>query len=436
MYKMWYTGFDSSGNGHIGTATSPDGVTWTKYLGNPVLEVGTFGSWDDEDVGKPSVIKANGIYHMWYEGYDGVTTRIGHATSSDGTNWIKEVSNPALETGVPGDWDWLHVRSPGVVIYGGTYLLWYSGRTLPPLSQIGYALSPNGRDWGGGGLFIPAGSSGDFDANGTFFPTAIVDGENIKVWYAGLDDNGFYNIGYATAQVCDVSAAPVSARSVYLPLLMRAWQPGVACRPYYADDFDDPSSGWPFYDNDDVGIGYTDGQYQVWLKKPSLERLVTPGTQATDFAVEVSARLVSNTYGGYGVVFGINEDWSELYQVHIEAGHYSIWRRTHGTWTALKGWTPSDYIKTSPDWNRLKVIRDGTDIAVYVNDQHLTTVTDSAFTGLRRIGLLAYSPNDGPLDARFDDFSLYPVTCGTDVTGVGFEMGRPEIRSVPAFISR
>ncbi len=436
IYKMWYTGFDSNGNRHVAYATSPDGVTWTKYGGNPVLEVGTFGSWDDDDVGKPSVIKENGIYQMWYEGYDGVTTRIGHATSSDGTNWIKDTSNPTLETGVPGDWDWLHAHSPSAVIYGGTYLLWYSGRTLPPLSQIGYALSSNGRDWVGGGLFIPAGSTGDFDANGAFDPSAIVDDGSIKVWYAGVDDSGSYNIGYATAQVCDVSTAPVSAHFVYLPVLMRAWQPGVTCRPYYVDDFGDPSSGWPFYDDGDVSVTYTDGQYQIWLKKPSLERLVTPGTKATDFAVEVSARLVSSTYGGYGVVFGINEDWSELYQVHIEAGHYSIWRRTRGTWTALKYWTSSDYINASTDWNRLKVIRDGVDIALYVNDQHLTTVTDSAFTGLRRIGLLAYSPSDSPLDARFDDFSLYPVTCGTGVTGVGFEMGRPEIRSVPTFSYR
>jgi uncharacterized repeat protein (TIGR01451 family) len=430
VYRMWYTGFDTNGDGHIATATSPDGVTWTKYEGNPVLEVGFFGSWDDDDVGKPGVIKQNGVYHMWYEGHDGVTTRIGHAASSDGANWIKDTSNPALETGVPGDWDWLHVRSPGVVIYGGTYLLWYSGRTLPPLSQIGYALSSNGHDWVGGGLFIPAGSSGDFDAKGAFSPSAIVDDGGIKLWYAGLDDGGTYNIGYATAQVCEMSAAPVSARFIYLPVLIRAWQPGMACRPYYVDDFGDPSSGWPFYDDDDAGVSYTDGEYQVWLKKPSLERLVTPGTKATDFAAEVSARVISGTYGGYGIVFGINEDWSELYQVHIEAGYYSIWRRSGGTWTALEYWTASDFINASTEWNRLKVVRDGADIALYVNDQHLTTVTDGTFTGLRRIGLLAYSPSDGPLDARFDDFALYPATCGTGVTAAGFEMGRPEIRSL------
>jgi hypothetical protein len=118
---------------------------------------------------------------------------------------------------------------------------------------------------------------------------------------------------------------------------------------------------------------------------------VTPGTKATDFAAEVSARVISGTYGGYGIVFGINEDWSELYQVHIEAGYYSIWRRSGGTWTALEYWTASDFINASTEWNRLKVVRDGADIALYVNDQHLTTVTDGTFTGLRRIGLLAYS---------------------------------------------
>jgi hypothetical protein len=261
-------------------------------------------------------------------------------------------------------------------------------------------------------MFIPKGSIGDFDANGTFHPSAIADGDSIKVWYAGVDDSGTYHIGYATAQVCDVSAVPVFAHFVHLPVVMRDWQAGEACQPYYADDFDDPSSGWPFYDDGDVRVAYTNGQYQVWLKKPWLERLVTPGTKAADFAAAVSARLVSGTYGGYGIVFGINEDWSELYQVHIEAGHYSIWRRNGGTWTALKYWTPSDYVNAGSDWNRLKLVRDGVDITVYINDQHLTTVTDSSFTGLRRIGLVAYSPSNGALDVRFDDFALYPADCG------------------------
>ena len=132
--------------------------------------------------------------------------------------------------------------------------------------------------------------------------------------------------------------------------------------------------------------------------------------------------------GAYGIQFGINEDWSQFYEFIVEDASYSIWRYDNGSWTALQDWTASGYINTGTNWNRLKVIRNGASIAVYVNDQLLATVSDSNFTGLRRIGLVAYSPEASGLDARFDDFSLYPANCGTSAAsaaGVGFEMGEP-----------
>ncbi len=80
---------------------------------------------------------------------------------------------------------------------------------------------------------------------------------------------------------------------------------------------------------------------------------------------------------------------------------------------------------------RLKVVREGASIAAYVNGRRLTTVNDGSFTGLRRIGLRTYAPSDGARDIRFDNFSLYPASCGVSVAGVGFEMGQPEIHEGP-----
>ncbi len=55
--------------------------------------------------------------------------------------------------------------------------------------------------------------------------------------------------------------------------------------------------------------------------------------------------------------------------------------------------------------------------------------------GLRRIGLAAESDNTA-LDARFDDFSLYPASCGATAYSMSsaagqFEMGKPEVRQLP-----
>jgi predicted GH43/DUF377 family glycosyl hydrolase len=427
VYKMWYTGLDNSGVFRVGYATSPDGVAWTKHTGNPVLDVGTAGSWEDEDVVRPTIIKEGSTYHMWYRGYDGVTSRIGHATSPDGLTWTRDAANPVLDVGLPGAWDWLHVYAPSVVTYNGVYLLWYSGETLPPSWQTGYALSADGSNWTRGGLLIPEGDPGTFDMHSADYASAILDGTTFRIWYSGVNDAYTDNIGYATAQICDVNT------TVYLPLLLKASGPG-NCPAYYTDDFSDPSSGWRVDEDGDQKYAYTGGQYQILVKNPSKDGEDTPGAKATDFALAVSARRTSGNEGAYSILFGIGEDWSGLYEFDVYADSYSIWKHDEGgspAWTILKNWTYSSYINTGTSWNRLKVVRQGNNIAVYVNDHYLTSVTDGSYTGLRRVGLAAYSPGGSSLDARFDNFSLYPASCGPSAASAGFEMGTPEIHQAP-----
>ncbi len=428
VYMMWYTGFDSNGVGRIGCATSPDGVAWTKCGGNPVLVPGVAGGWEDAGVMEPTVIKEGGTYHMWYVGSDSITPRIGHATSSDGVNWIKDSVNPVLDIGPLGDWDWLYVYGPEVVAYSGSYLLWYSGGTLPTAWQTGYATSDGASNWLKQGVVVPAGDPegfGSFDVDGADFPTVIADGSTFKVWYtamAGEDSS----IGFAAAEVCGLGTRierPVS-NAIYLPVVVKDWstQP---CPFYYADDFGDHGSGWPITEDETHAFAYTDGEYQISIRQPNQGWFVTPGALATDFSLEVSARRTDGTYGAYGVIFGLNEDWGELYEFDVDDRFYSIWKLDHGAWTNLRDWTASNYIKTGTSWNRLRVVREGAEIAVYVNDQHLATVSDGSFVGLRRIGL--YAGSFRAFDARFDDLALYPadypVSCGRGAAGLEAAQG-------------
>ena len=101
-YKMWYKGV-----GGFGYATSPDGLTWTKHLSNPVLQPGGLFAWDQLGIYDASVLIVDGTYRMWYSGVDGSATfRIGHATSPDGIVWTKDPASPVLNLGPPGSWDY------------------------------------------------------------------------------------------------------------------------------------------------------------------------------------------------------------------------------------------------------------------------------------------------------------------------------------------
>lgn len=136
VYKMWYTGVAYDWKIRIGYAISSDGIIWTKYPGNPVLDLGTAGEWEDFWVGVPAVIKTDSVYEMFYcgvsqgdlslEGID--TISIGYATSTDGINWYKHTNNPVLNTFSPpynpvidsgGPW------APDVVRDSSGYKMWY-----------------------------------------------------------------------------------------------------------------------------------------------------------------------------------------------------------------------------------------------------------------------------------------------------------------------
>jgi PKD repeat protein len=201
-YKMWYSGSDGS-NYRIGFATSPDGIAWTKYAGNPVLDLGAGSSWDDYLVYIPSVVYDGLAYHMWYSGDDGSITRIGYASSVDGITWMKSGSNPVLELGSPGSWDSGIVWMPDVVPEGNVYRMWYGGDNDPVTlfdNKIGFATSSDGVNWVrfSGNPVLEQGPGGSWDDFTVGSPSYLKDGNSYRIWYSGGDGTN-KRIGLASA---------------------------------------------------------------------------------------------------------------------------------------------------------------------------------------------------------------------------------------------
>jgi RNA polymerase sigma factor (sigma-70 family) len=203
-YKMYYSAYRKGGHAKIGLATSPDGITWTKYAGNPVLNLGSSGSWDDYHINLCHVMFENADpdapYKMWYVGYDGSHCRIGYATSLNGIAWTKYPSNPVLNIGPAGAFDHDDIHSPTVIRNNGEYWMWYDGQDVPNgTRRIGLATSTDGVAW----TKHPANPVLDigpepWDANSVYFPNVIKSSQTkYEMWYSG---NGTYSaIGYATS---------------------------------------------------------------------------------------------------------------------------------------------------------------------------------------------------------------------------------------------
>ncbi len=197
-YHMWYGGEDGSSN-RIGHATSPDGVDWTKDSLNPVLGLGPSGSWEDNEVTASWVLYDGTTYHMWYHGHDGTSFRIGHATSLDGVDWTKDSLNPVLGLGPSGSWDDRHVETPVVLMLDDTtFFMWYGGSDGNN-TRIGLATSSDGVVWEKWGT-NPVMDRGTGWEGRSIFPEAVllID-DTLRMWYLGLNSAFVGRSGYATS---------------------------------------------------------------------------------------------------------------------------------------------------------------------------------------------------------------------------------------------
>lgn len=264
------------------------GVTqteWSKYLGNPVLDTGVNGTWDDAHAFYGTVIFDGAEYKMWYNGNDGTHPgqRVGYATSMDGIVWQRYHGNPVFAPGASGAWDDTDVSTPAVVFDGTEYKMWYNGNSDGSPYKIGFATSANGVLWqrySDKPVLVP-GENGSWDDSGVADPSVILDGGGYKMWYAGYDGLG-WRIGYATSS--DGVVWKKHPSSPVLDIGMSgAWDDDFVLRPGVVFDGIEYRMWYSGYNGSTVRIGYaTSPDGVVWGKYPGNPVLNVGSTGAWD----------------------------------------------------------------------------------------------------------------------------------------------------------
>ncbi|MBI4065409.1 hypothetical protein HY409_03505 [Candidatus Gottesmanbacteria bacterium] len=122
-YEMWYASSLNGGSSNfkIYHATSIDGILWSLSPSNPVLIPSQ--TWDTEGISSPFVLKTGNEYKMWYSALKNGFWRIGYATSSDGVNWTPYVGNPIIDLSGSGN----HADGASVIYNGSSYELFFHG---------------------------------------------------------------------------------------------------------------------------------------------------------------------------------------------------------------------------------------------------------------------------------------------------------------------
>ncbi|MES0361148.1 MAG: carboxypeptidase-like regulatory domain-containing protein, partial [Anaerolineales bacterium] len=194
--------------------------------------------------------------------------------------------------------------------------------------------------------------------------------------------------------------------SIFLPIVIRK-----ACQSLYIDDFSDPNSGWPNFEDENKRYEYVGGEYEILEKNANSWAGASPDFQASDYLVGVDVRSTSGVIGSHGIIFGLTGDWSGFYTFEIDPeGYYTIWKYQNNGWKNLFV-KYSPVINTTTELNRLMVKRVGTSIEVYANGNLLTSITDKTYTGMGYVGLIVSSFDEINVEARFDNFYVNPITC-------------------------
>jgi hypothetical protein len=134
--SQWFLVYEGAGMdgiwpGDIGLATSSNGYDWIKSAQNPVLRHQSSG-WERNNIGTPSLWRENGIWYLFYHGFDGSRVQIGVATGNSLEQMTRVGSEPVLRVGAPGSWDAGTVGWRSIRREGGYYYMAYEGSTEPP----------------------------------------------------------------------------------------------------------------------------------------------------------------------------------------------------------------------------------------------------------------------------------------------------------------
>lgn len=277
-YRMWLTGgypFAAEIVVKAYEAYSEDGIDWD-INPKPVLEPGPAGSWDDLRTETPTVIKVGDTYHMYYSGCPSpcITYEIGHATSTDGTHWVKDPQNPVVtHQPHPLKWGFYVAAEPSIVHHEGTFYLYYAGAksNWPKAgSQFGVLLatSTDGSDFDLNGAVYTMTPSYDPDLfRGYSTPMVFVDDGTFHLYhdvvYSPDSPHGFDQIAISHATSDDGLSFVEAGENIIG--LEEGWKQLTINGPTVLQDGDTTKMWFAAYTNYPgfgFGIGYASKQAQ------------------------------------------------------------------------------------------------------------------------------------------------------------------------------
>ena len=181
----------------------------------------------------------------------------------------------------------------------------------------------------------------------------------------------------------------------------------------YHEDFRDPDSGWDTWSDESTSGKYVDGAYRLAVSRKDYMAWSYPvdGEVFKDVAIEVDARQIEGSLDStFGLIVRHQVDEEQYYWFQISGdGYYSVEKKWEGEWVLLQPWEASGAINQGLDaTNQIRVVCYGDWFSFYVNEAHLTDLTDDSIgAGVAGLAVGAYA--QPPVVVDFDNLRAYAL---------------------------
>ena len=211
----------------LGLATSTDGLTFNRVQSDPILTPTPDSFDSDAIYSPDIIPYQGGYFMVYaahcYKDCPGAPgVRILSATSPDGVHWTKSVQ-PLLSPKSPPEWMSDSVAEPAILLGPDGYLYLFFTGVAGSNHVIGVArASSPSSAWEVDPKPIVAPSAGGFDETGDTGPTVLLENGAVRMWFTGTNHAGQYAIGYAEApwplrRAAKKSLGPVFAIAASVP---------------------------------------------------------------------------------------------------------------------------------------------------------------------------------------------------------------------------
>ncbi len=152
----------------------------------------------------------------------------------------------------------------------------------------------------------------------------------------------------------------------------------------FTDNFDTSCGGsvsLPEGDNEKRTFTCGKGEYTI-LNKNNSSRWVYYTDSYNDIVLEADGHVVSGPdFIEYGVVWRVADDGQSFYGFTITRdGRFTLFKYKDPDFSDLITYTSDNSVNKNTARNHFKVVSQGNQIAIYVNDNWLNTISDSSFT--------------------------------------------------------